>query len=263
MASAPGITRSRSRLPHSRAKSCSWIFGRTAASIASGRCHAAIKRHGLTYPTAQDNDYGTWNAFANRYWTAKYLIDAQGYIRYTHFGEGGYEETDLAIQSLLNEIGATAQGPMIGTDATGGSGRETSPETYVGSRNWPAFANATAGKPDTAVHSYVMSATVPLNQYALSGDWQLSADEESQILRSAEGVIRYHAMGSEVNLVLGLAEESTPVSADIFIDGKKTKTITIQAHDLYNLFTGPYGEHDVTLKIHGRGVEAYAYTFGS
>ena len=60
---------------------------------------AAIARHGLTYPIAQDNDFKTWNAFANRYWPAKYLIDADGYIRYTHFGEGGYEETDAAIQS--------------------------------------------------------------------------------------------------------------------------------------------------------------------
>ncbi len=227
-----------------------------------GNVSDAIKRHGLTYPIAQDNDFGTWNAFANRYWPAKYLIDADGYIRYTHFGEGNYDETDLAIQSLLKEIGATAKGPMIGADASEGGGRETSPETYVGSRNWPSFSNS-AGDPDTAIHTYVMPESVPLHQYALSGDWQLSVDEESQVLRSTEGAIRYHAMGSEVNLVLGIEEGSKPVPVDIFIDGMKTKTITVRAHDLYNLFTGTYGEHDVTLNIHGKGVAAYAFTFGS
>ena len=63
----------------------------------------AIKRHGLTYPVAQDNDFGTWNVFQNRYWPAKYLIDAEGNIRYTHFGEGEYEETEEAISSLLRK----------------------------------------------------------------------------------------------------------------------------------------------------------------
>ncbi len=223
----------------------------------------AIRRHGLTYPVAQDNDFGTWNAFANRYWPAKYLIDAEGYIRYTHFGEGGYEETDLAIQSLLKEAtGKTAAGPLIGEDAAAGGRREVSPETYVGARSWSAFSNQ-AGDPDPKVHSYTMPSSIPLHQYALSGDWQLAEDGEHQVLRSTEGEIRYHALAGEVNLVLGLEDGVKPVVIDVFIDGKKTTTITVVPHDLYNLFTGTYGEHDVTLKIHGKGVQAYAYTFGS
>ncbi len=232
-----------------------FVFEKSEKNVAN-----AIKRHGLTYPIAQDNDFGTWTAFENRYWPAKYLIDADGYIRYTHFGEGGYEETDLAIQSLLNEIGVTATGSMIGTDAQEGSNRDRSPETYVGSRSWPAFFNS-SGDPDDQAHTYGMPASVPLNQYALSGDWQL-IDQESQVLRSAEGEIRYHALGSEVNLVLGLAEGVTSVPVDVFVDGKKTQSIVIDRHDSFNLFTGDYGEHDVLLKIHGKGVEAYAFTFG-
>jgi thiol-disulfide isomerase/thioredoxin len=86
----------------------------------------AIKRHGLTYPIAQDNDYGTWSAFANRYWPAKYLIDADGYIRYTHFGEGGYDETDLAIQSLLKELGKTSTGALIGASSSEGEYHQVS-----------------------------------------------------------------------------------------------------------------------------------------
>ena len=220
----------------------------------------AIKRHGLTYPVAQDNDFGTWNAFANRYWPAKYLIDADGYIRYTHFGEGGYEETDRAIQSLLKELGQTSNGPVIGANASEDGGRDRSPETYLGSRSWPAFFNS-AGDPDDAVHTYAMPSSLSLNQYALVGDWQL-LDGERQVLRSTEGEIHYRALGSEVNLVLGLEDDAKSVSADVYVDGKKTKSITIDRHDLFNLFTGEYGEHDVTLKVHGKGVAGYAYTFG-
>ena len=74
----------------------------------------AIKHHGLGYPIAQDNDFATWQAFNNRYWPAKYLIDAQGVIRYTHFGEGEDEATDLAVRSLLGELGRATGGAPPG-----------------------------------------------------------------------------------------------------------------------------------------------------
>jgi cytochrome c biogenesis protein CcdA/thiol-disulfide isomerase/thioredoxin len=222
---------------------------------------AAIKNHKLTYPIAQDNDYATWTAFANRYWPAKYLIDADGYIRYTHFGEGDYDETDMAIASLLKEIGSTATGALIGADAEERTTRDRSPETYIGERSWPAFINAD-GDPDDAVHTYAAPAELPLNRYALSGDWQL-VDGEYQVLRSAEGSISYHAVGTEVNLVLGLEDGVTSVKADVMVDGKKTQTITIDRYDLFTLYTGDYGEHRIDLVIHGKGVRAYAYTFGS
>ena len=66
----------------------------------------AVDEFGLLYPIVQDNDYGTWRAFSNRYWPAKYLIDKDGYIRYTHFGEGRYEQTEQWIRALLEEAGA-------------------------------------------------------------------------------------------------------------------------------------------------------------
>tara|TARA_Y100000590_G_C15743237_1_gene1021058 strand:- start:3594 stop:4829 length:1236 start_codon:yes stop_codon:yes gene_type:complete len=62
--------------------------------------------HGLKYPIAVDNKRGTWDAFSNRYWPAKYLIDARGKLRYSHFGEGYYSETEQQIQELLIEAGA-------------------------------------------------------------------------------------------------------------------------------------------------------------
>ena len=63
--------------------------------------------------------------------------------------------------------------------------------------------------------------------------------------------------------MLGLEGSATSVKADIEVDGKLSKSITIDHHDLYTLFKGSYGQHDVVLKIHGKGVSAYAFTFGS
>src|SRR3989344_4043345 len=109
----------------------------------------AIKDYGLTYPVAQDNDFGTWNAFSNRYWPAKYLIDAEGYIRYTHFGEGGYEETDEAIASLLAEIGVRMEEAEDAEESEDSKERRNlTPEIYLGERSWPSLHNAEGNPSD-------------------------------------------------------------------------------------------------------------------
>lgn len=223
----------------------------------------AIKRHGLTYPVVQDNDFGTWRAFANRYWPAKYLIDANGYIRYTHFGEGNYEETDLAIQSLLKEIGVEVKADKDSKESE--DSKETkrgyiSPEIYLGERSWPTLANAQGG-PTNEVVSYITPTTLALHTYALVGDWQL-ADGERQVLQSDTGEIRMQWQGGEINLVLGPGASTTFPIAEVWIDGVFVQTIIIDHHDLYALYTGAYGEHELVLKLKGKDVEGYAFTFG-
>jgi sulfite exporter TauE/SafE/thiol-disulfide isomerase/thioredoxin len=232
-----------------------FVFEKSEANVKD-----AIARHGLTYPVAQDNDFGTWIAFSNRYWPAKYLIDAEGYIRYAHFGEGAYEETDLAIQSLLAESGHSIEAkPMPEEEQE--SRREQSPETYLGSRSWSALGNS-QGDPSDMVISYKAPASMQLHNYHLVGEWQLM-DDERQTLRSSEGEIRMRFLGSEINLVLGLAKGTGPVQASVEVDGKHVQELTINRHDLYQLYTGSYGEHDILVKIQGNGAEAYAFTFGS
>lgn len=221
----------------------------------------AIKEHGLTYPVAQDNDFGTWSAFANRYWPAKYLIDANGVIRYEHFGEGDYEQTDRAIASLLQEAGVdiSSTGQLAASPVKTYGGPVT-PEIYLSSRSWPAFGNA-QGEPSDAILKYAAPAELILDRYYLSGSWQLIADE-SETLRSDVGEILMRFRGGEINLVLGLEEGSKPVKAEVMVDGKDAGTFMVDRHDLYNLFTGDYGEHDVRLKLTGKGVQAFAFTFG-
>ena len=60
-----------------------------------------MRRFGITYPIAIDNDSATWNAWGNRYWPAEYVVDQQGRIVYSHFGEGAYSQTEALIQRLI------------------------------------------------------------------------------------------------------------------------------------------------------------------
>lgn len=72
-------------------------FERSASNV-----QAALKRHGISYPVAQDNESHTWNAYHNQYWPAQYIIDRSGKIVFQHDGEGQYEQMDRTIQQLLN-----------------------------------------------------------------------------------------------------------------------------------------------------------------
>ncbi len=235
-----------------------FTFEKSEANVAM-----AIREHGLTYPVAQDNAFATWGAFANRYWPAKYLIDANGVIRYEHFGEGEYEETDRAIASLLQEAGvdlSTIGHTEVSAPSSGRRGVVTA-ETYLSSRSWPAFGNS-AGEPGPETHTYAIPKTLLQDKYYLGGDWKLVNDEAEQLVSEA-GEIRMKFTGGEINLVLGLAEGAAPVQATVTVDGKPGSSFTIDHHDLYQLFKGEYGVHEVTLSLKGRGVEAFAFTFGS
>jgi thiol-disulfide isomerase/thioredoxin len=75
-------------------------FERSTANV-----QAALKRHGITYPVAQDNASQTWNAYGNQYWPAQYIIDQNGKIVFQHDGEGQYEQMDRTIARLLNASG--------------------------------------------------------------------------------------------------------------------------------------------------------------
>lgn len=72
-------------------------FERSASNV-----QAALKRHGITYPVAQDNESRTWNAYRNQYWPAQYIIDQSGKIVFQHAGEGSYGEIDRTVAKLLN-----------------------------------------------------------------------------------------------------------------------------------------------------------------
>lgn len=233
-----------------------FIFEKSEQNVA-----AAIKKHGLTYPVAQDNNFGTWDAFTNNAWPAKYLIDAEGNIRYTHVGEGDYAKTDQAIASLLAEMGMKIDTKKSLPKEALRDHPPITRETYLHSRSWASFANA-EGPPNEEVIRYEVPQSLDLHTFALAGTWQL-IDDERQVIRSSEGEIHLRALAGEVNLVMGLEGAKEPVTVDIEVDGKPGISLPVEDHDLYNLFEGAYGEHDIVLKIKGSGLAAYAFTFGA
>ena len=177
----------------------------------------------ITYPVATDNDYAVWSAFGNHYWPALYFADAQGRIRYHHFGEGEYGQSEMVIQQLLAEAGSTGAGTDLvsvdpsGLEVSADWASLRSPENYTGYERTEGFASpggAVPGKP----HVYAVPARLGLNQWALSGDWTM--EEEATTLNAANGQIacRFHAR--DLNLVMGPAAPGTPVRCRVFIDGQ-------------------------------------------
>ena len=104
---------------------------------------SAVKRLGVRYPVALDNEYGTWNAYGNQYWPAEYLIDRKGHVRYAHFGEGEYDVTEESIRSLLGEkLGAPASARLRDLTPTG----TLTPESYLGSERLARYAGSTRSR---------------------------------------------------------------------------------------------------------------------
>ena len=163
-----------------------------------------------TYPIAIDSDYGVWRAFANHYWPAIYLADAQGRIRYHHFGEGEYAMTEMAIQQLLLDAGATDvdQG-LVSVDPQrprggGRLGTLRSPETYLGYGQATGFASPDGLLRGPAARLRRADAAAP----QLLGAERDRGRSPTARLCSAEpgGRIAFRFQARDVNLVMGPAQ---------------------------------------------------------
>jgi cytochrome c biogenesis protein CcdA/thiol-disulfide isomerase/thioredoxin len=226
----------------------------------------AIARNGLSYAVAQDNNLGTWMAWGNQYWPAKYLIDADGQVRYAHFGEGEYDETEQAIRTLLREAGhddlgggarATGQAPSRGL---------STPETYLGSDRAQGWVN---GRITPRERDFgAPPGELDEDQFAFAGSWTIEPDSAT----AGEGAeIDLQFKARRVFLVMGSPDE--PRQVQILLDGRpipaklagpdvRQDRATVQDHRLYRLVDLPVvGSHRLTL-IFDPGIEGYAFTFG-
>ncbi len=218
---------------------------------------AAIKRLGLAYPVAQDNDMGTWNAWGNQYWPAKYLIDAKGDVRYAHFGEGGYGETEKAIRSLLAEAGQTG----LATDEARPKdvvvpSEQATPETYLGAERAMGFVTPPVA--GTRTYRRPRGALAP-SAFALGGRWRIGAQSGTAV-RDARIDVRFTA--KNVYLVLAPPVSGGGGRVRVLVDGKPTKSVKVSSQRLYTLAELPRaGEHRLSLVL-SKGTSAYAFTFG-
>ncbi len=237
----------------------------------------AVAGFKIDYPVAIDNDYKIWRAFDNSYWPAHYLIDAKGQIRYHHFGEGNYRQTEEAIQDLLREAGSSASSSApVSPEATGAEagadiGHMRSGETYIGYRQAENFASNEAVRADTP-RDY--SVTTPsLNEWGLSGTWTVGA--EAATLDAADGGITYRFSARDLHLVLGPASAGKPVRFQVTIDGHPPGADhgadtdaegngVVTSTRLYQLVRQSRTVEARTFAIRflDPGVQAYAFTFG-
>lgn len=256
----------------------------------------AVQKFGLKYPIVMDNNFEIWDRFGNRYWPAKYLFDKDGTLRYIHFGEGEYGNSEAMVQKLLKELNPTVELPPImdpvrQTDVPGAVCYRTTPETYLG------YDRGSIGNKEGYVHNEIVSYSEPKDidkdKFYLVGKW----DIEPQFVRYAgsenEGELIINYIAAEANLVIRPAAEANaksspneatsarlqgPFRVYVYQDGKPVPredwSTDIQANSdgtTYVLVNEPrmyyliknkeYGRHILTLQPSSEAFAAYAFTF--
>jgi thiol-disulfide isomerase/thioredoxin len=238
----------------------------------------AVKDMNVAYPVAVDNEFAIWRAFRNQYWPALYLVDAKGKVRYSHFGEGEYAQSEKMIQKLLAEAGATA----IGRDLVAPTGRAAeaeadwgnlrSPENYLGYERTAGFASAVDALPNN-VRTYSVPDRLRLNQWALSGEWTVR--NQLVVLHKPDGRIACRFRARDVHLVMGPEKNQPSVRFRVLLDGKPPGAAhgsdideqgngVVREQRLYQLIRQPKPIEDRTFEIVflDPGIEAFAFTFG-
>jgi cytochrome c biogenesis protein CcdA/thiol-disulfide isomerase/thioredoxin len=209
---------------------------------------AAVKRLGIRYPVVQDNDYGTWNAYANQYWPAEYMIDRQGRVRHTHFGEGSYHETEALLRELLGMRSGREAANVADVTPT----ELVTPESYLGWQRLDRYVGSPLHTGRMA--TYTFPAAVPRDGLAYAGAWRV---EGERIVAGPGARLRLHFHAKNVYLVLGGRG-----TVRVLIDGKQTKTVRVDSYRLYTLRASPQLA-DALLELRFTpGVQAYAFTFG-
>lgn len=224
---------------------------------------SALARFNIQFPVVLDNGYGTWNAFNNRYWPRKYLIDKDGKIAFDHIGEGNYLETENKIRELLGLPALTASDTLSEREVTTPT---QSPETYLGSNRREYFAGNFTYDERTARIS-----SVPKNSFALFGTF--SDEKENIVTTDSPSSLVYHFDAGKVFLVAGADQD---ITAKVYLDGVLISDsyagsdvvhgmLTIREHRLYNLvdLQNKPGVHTLEIQFEKGGVSLFAFTFGA
>jgi hypothetical protein len=238
----------------------------------------AVREIGITFPVAVDSNYAIWGAFRNQYWPALYFVDAQGRIRHHHFGEGGYEQSELVIQRLLTQAGHT--GVSAGLVAVNPGGVEAaadwttlkSPETYLGYERSESFASTDGAALDKR-HVYTAPPHLKLNEWALAGDWTLRMD--SAVVKGANGRLLYRFHARDANLIMSPPADGQSVRFRLLIDGRPPGAAhgsdvdeqgngIVTEPRMYQLIRqpGPIADRELEIQFLQPEVAAFDFTFG-
>ena len=234
----------------------------------------AVDKYGINYPVVLDNDWETWKAFENRYWPRKYLADNEGYIRYDHIGEGGYQETEKIIQQLLEErslslgVQLASAESLVDIDEFQHTSFRT-PELYFGykfSQGRNQLGNSEGFNPNNEV-TYSLPQDFQQHYFYVEGIWENLEGSMKLVSETGSIVLLFHA--KEVNMVTANYAE-----LEIFLDEKlipvsysgndviSSKVKTTEA-GLYNIVNSEEpASHLLKIDISEPGFEIYTFTFG-
>ena len=226
----------------------------------------AIEDFEIKYPVMQDNNYATWRVYDNHYWPAKYIVDKNGKIRYTHFGEGEYDETEEVIQALLAETGVEIK---EGVNNPKYQITTRTPELYLGYGRMGYFATPNELARDEK-KTYELPEDLVINHFALSGDWQIE-EEGSMPFSGSTLVLAFES--KDVFLVMrpkGKTEGKVRVTLDDKLltgsnagDDVKDGVVSVDIDRLYKLVKlDKPGQHVLKLEFLDSNLELYAFTFG-
>ncbi len=240
---------------------------------------SAVEKYGLKYAVVQDNNYETWRAYNNRYWPHKYLIDIDGFIRYDHIGEGGYEETEKVIKELLDErmqrygkkkISEYEEKPSGIVDVD--YGKIGTPEIYFGYGFTRGNFGNKEGLPAEKIVDYKVPASLEPNNVYLGGKWKVNKDNVE--LAGEEGAIFLGYDAKVVNIVAGSengSEAMVFVDTNDLDDSKKGADVVLTSNGsaanikegrLYSIVDYEYGTGLLELRVSGEGFKLYTFTFG-
>jgi len=214
----------------------------------------AVLDFDLKYPIVQDNNYSTWRAYNNRYWPAKYLIDKNGRVRYTHFGEGKYDETEKEILKLLNEISDQEKISEEINNPNYNNFSQT-PETYLGYSRSFYYQNISSFIPDS-INNF-NDKNPQKNSYSLKGDFLVT---EEFINPQKSSTLYFNFYAKNVFLVLN---SDTSASVSIYLDDVFVKNIEVTENKLYEIVNLDLPkEHVLRLEFNDNNAKAFAFTFG-
>lgn len=243
----------------------------------------AVVEQGLEYAIVVDNEYAIWQAYANRYWPAKYLVDGKGYLRYYHFGEGAYQETEGELQTLLREAFPEAilpapMDPLRDEDMPGAVCYRVTPELYLGYQRG-RIGNTAGIVPDKPA-TYRSLDKHPDGYFFLEGDCMLTAEMSARpVGATGESKLHVRYLGKDVNLVIQpplaggdarieLLQDGVPLAAedagaDTRVEGGRA-VVVLDTPRMYRLVSNrDIDTHELTLVTTSDGVSLYAFTFTS
>jgi cytochrome c biogenesis protein CcdA/thiol-disulfide isomerase/thioredoxin len=229
-----------------------FAFEKDAGNVAN-----AIKQFDIHYPVVQDNNLDTWNAWANEYWPADYLIDKTGQVRYASFGEGDYTTTEAAIRALLAQAGAKSLGSGAQAhDVIVPSQSPITAETYLGTARAAGWIE---NEPQFGKHTYSAPGyTLAVSDFAYGGTWSIG---NQQALAVAEATIDADVEAKNIYIVLAPPSHGSG-QVRVFVDGRFTKTLHVTQQRLYQLagFAND-SRHSIHLEF-SPGTSGYSFTFG-